>query len=304
MSTRPPLRGTPLGAVMLVVLGLIFQDVGASVAVLLFPEVGPAGMVSLRLVFSAAILLAIARPNLRAISKRAWIMAVIFGISLGGMNLLFYEALSRVDLGATVTIEVLGPLVLSVIVARRASAWLWAVLAFAGVALLSLGSVGALDPVGVAFALAAAVSWAGYILASRKTGQVFAGLDGLAIAMAIGAIISLPFGISQAGSTLLEPSILVRGLAVAICSSAIPYALELIALRRISAAAFSVLMALAPAIATGAGFFVLGQSITLIQGVGIALVIAASIGAVRAASRVPGEPGAGPNALLPEETPL
>ncbi|WP_141991455.1 EamA family transporter [Rhodoglobus vestalii] len=289
---------------MLVVLGLTFQDVGASVAVLLFPEVGPAGMVSLRLVFSAAILLAIARPNLRAITPRAWLMALIFGISLGGMNLLFYQALSRIDLGATVTIEVLGPLVLSVIVARRASAWLWAVLAFIGVAFLSLGSVGALDPVGVAFALAAAVSWAGYILASRKTGQVFAGLDGLAIAMAIGAIISLPFGIAQAGSTLLEPSILVRGLGVAICSSAIPYALELIALRRISAAAFSVLMALAPAIATGAGFFVLGQSITLLQGFGIALVIAASIGAVRAASRVPGEPGAGPNALLSGETPL
>jgi len=289
---------------MLVVLGLIFQDVGASIAVLLFPEVGPAGMVSLRLVFSAAILLAIARPNLRAISKRAWLMALTFGISLGGMNLLFYEALSRVDLGATVTIEVLGPLILSVIVARRASAWLWAVLAFAGVALLSLGSIGALDPVGVAFALAAAASWAGYILASRKTGQVFAGLDGLAIAMAIGAIISLPFGITQAGSTLLEPSILLRGLAVAICSSAIPYALELIALRRISAAAFSVLMALAPAIATGAGFFVLGQSITLVQGIGILLVIVASVGAVRAASRIPGAPGAGPNALLPEETPL
>ncbi|MGV8912734.1 MAG: EamA family transporter [Rhodoglobus sp.] len=289
---------------MLVVLGLIFQDVGASVAILLFPEVGPAGMVSLRLVFSAAILLAIARPNLRAISTRAWFMALVFGISLGGMNMLFYGAISRVDLGAAVTIEVLGPLVLSVIVARRASAWLWAVLAFAGVALLGLGSVGALDPIGVAFALAAAVSWAGYILASRKTGQVFAGLDGLAIAMAIGAIISLPFGIAQAGSTLLEPSILVRGLAVAICSSAIPYALELIALRRISAAAFSVLMALAPAIATGAGFFVLGQSITLVQGIGIALVIAASIGAVRAASRIPGAPGAGPNALLPEETPL
>lgn len=289
---------------MLVVLGLIFQDVGASVAILLFPEVGPAGMVSLRLVFSAAILLAIARPNLRAISKRAWFMALVFGISLGGMNMLFYGAISRVDLGVAVTIEVLGPLVLSVIVARRASAWLWAVLAFAGVALLGLGSVGLLDPIGVAFALAAAVAWAGYILASRKTGQVFAGLDGLAIAMAIGAIISLPFGIAQAGSTLLEPSILVRGLAVAICSSAIPYALELIALRRISAAAFSVLMALAPAIATGAGFFVLGQSITLVQGVGIALVIVASIGAVRAASRIPGEPGAGPNALLPEETPL
>jgi len=304
MSTPPPLRGTPLGAAMLVVLGLIFQDVGASIAVLLFPEVGPAGMVSLRLVFSAAILLAIARPNLRAISKRAWLMALTFGISLGGMNLLFYEALSRVDLGATVTIEVLGPLILSVIVARRASAWLWAVLAFAGVALLSLGSIGALDPVGVAFALAAAASWAGYILASRKTGQVFAGLDGLAIAMAIGAIISLPFGITQAGSTLLEPSILLRGLAVAICSSAIPYALELIALRRISAAAFSVLMALAPAIATGAGFFVLGQSITLVQGIGILLVIVASVGAVRAASRIPGAPGAGPNALLPEETPL
>jgi len=262
------------------------QDIGASIAVLVFPTVGPAGMVTLRLVFSALILLAIARPNLRGISRRGWALVTIFGLSLGTMNLLFYQAISRLDLGTTVTIEVLGPLVLSVIVARRASAWLWAALALAGVALLGYGSFGDLDPVGVAFALAAGATWAGYILAARRTGQVFQGLDGLAIAMAIGAVLSLPFGIAQAGVQLVQPPILALGLAVAILSSTIPYALELVALRRISASAFSVLMSCSPAIATAAGFLVLGQTVGWIQAVGIVLVIIASIGAVRSAQRL------------------
>ena len=277
----------PLSAVALIVGGLIAQEVGASIAVLVFPQVGPAGMVSLRLVFSAAMLLAVARPKLRGIPARSWLVVVLFGVALGGMNLLFYEALARIDLGPTVTIEVLGPLVLSVVLARRAAAWLWAGLAFAGVVLLSQGGFDHIDPLGVLFALGAAVGWAGYILASRSTGKHFDGLSGLAIAMVIGAIITLPFGIAQGGTALVRPDVLLLGLAVALLSSAIPYALELIALRRISAATFSVLIACSPAIATAAGFLILGQAIGWLQAVGIALVIAASIGAVRMAPRKP-----------------
>jgi len=277
----------PVSAVAFIIGGLVAQEVGASIAVLVFPQVGPAGMVSLRLVFSAIILLVVARPKLRGISRRSWIVVTLFGISLGGMNLLFYEALARIDLGPTVTIEVLGPLALSVILARRAIAWLWAGLAFTGVVLLSQGGLDGIDPIGVLFALGAAAGWAAYILASRETGKSFEGLGGLAIAMVIGAIITLPFGISQAGATLLEPHILLLGLAVAVLSSAIPYALELIALRRIKAETFSVVIASSPAIATLAGFVILGQQIGWLQGLGIACVIAASIGAVRLAPRSP-----------------
>lgn len=288
-----PASAAPLGAVGLVVLGLITQDLGASIAVLVFDQVGPAGIVFLRLLFSAGVLLAIARPKLRGIPKRSWIVVTLFGISLGLMNLLFYQAIARIDLGITVTLEVIGPLILSVVIAKRAVAWLWAVLAFGGVALLGQGGFDELDPVGVLFAAGASCMWVAYILASRKTGSILPGLDGLAIAMTIGAVLAAPFGIAQSGTALLSPQILLIGLAVALLSSTIPYALELIALRRMAAEAFAVLVSASPAIAVAAGFFVLGQEIGLLQGLGIVLVIIASIGAVRV-SPPPQEPLAEP----------
>lgn len=287
MTTPEPRTRVPLGAVGFVLVGLLCQEIGASIAVLVFPQVGPAGMVSLRLVFSAAILLAVARPRLRGIPARTWRVLVLFGLTLGAMNLLFYESIARIHLGAAVTIEVLGPLVLSVIIARRASAWLWAGLAFVGVALLGQGGFDDLDLGGVLFAAGAGITWAFYILASRKTGEVIEGLGGLAIAMSIGAIVVLPFGIGQAGVALLDPAVLALGAAVALLSSAIPYALELIALRRISAPTFGVLMSSSPAIATAAGFVILQQHIGLLEAIGIVLVIAASIGAVRMAPPPP-----------------
>lgn len=287
MTTPEPRTRVPLGAVGFVLVGLLCQEIGASIAVLVFPQVGPAGMVSLRLVFSAAILLAVARPRLRGIPARSWRVLVLFGLTLGVMNLLFYEAIARIHLGAAVTIEVLGPLVLSVIIAKRASAWLWAGLAFVGVVLLGQGGFDDLDLGGVLFAAGAGVTWAFYILASRKTGEVIEGLGGLAIAMSIGAIVVLPFGIGQAGVALLDPAVLALGAAVALLSSAIPYALELIALRRISASTFGVLMSSSPAIATAAGFVILQQHIGLLEAIGIVLVIAASIGAVRMAPPPP-----------------
>ncbi len=272
-------------AVLLVVTGLACQEVGASLAVLLFPQVGPLGMVMLRLVFSAVILLAIARPSLRGRSRSDWTGVLLFGVVLAVMNGLFYLALERLPLGVTVTIEVLGPLTLSIIASRRASAWLWAGLALAGVVALGGGGWDRLDPLGVLFALGAAASWAGYILASARVGRAFAKLDGLALAMVAGALLSLPFGIADAGAALLRIDLIAIGAAVAVLSSTIPYAFELIALRRLPAAAFAILMSLAPATAAVAGFVLLGQHLAWLEIVGIALVIAASIGAVRSSAR-------------------
>lgn len=272
-------------AVLLVIAGLACQEVGASLAVLLFPEAGPLGMVMLRLVFSAAVLLVIARPSLRGHSRAGWLSVLQFGVVLALMNGLFYLALERLPLGVTVTIEVLGPLVLSIVASRRLSAWLWALLALAGVVALGGGGWDRLDPVGVVFALGAAASWAFYILASARVGREFPRLDGLALAMTVGALLSVPFGIADAGSALLRLDILALGLAVAVLSSTIPYAFELIALRRLPAAVFAILMSLAPATAALAGFVLLGQHLTWLEMVGIGLVIAASIGAVRSSGR-------------------
>lgn len=282
---RAGASASPAPAVMLVVAGLVCQEVGASIAVLLFPEAGPLGMVLLRLGFSALILLAVTRPRLGGHSRRDWGAVGVFGFVLAAMNGLFYLALERLPLGVTVTIEVLGPLALAIATGRRVWSLVWAALAFAGVAALAGGGWDRLDPLGVAFALGAAAMWALYILSSARVGAAFAKLDGLAWAMVVGAIVALPFGVIDAGATLLRPDILALGAAVALLSSTLPYAFELIALRRLAASAFAILMSLAPAIAALAGFVLLGQHLSWLELVGIALVIGASIGAIRGAGR-------------------
>lgn len=288
-GSAAPASGAPLGATALVVAGLVCQEVGASVAISLFPQVGAVGMVSLRLAFSAIILMLVFRPSLRGRSRSDWVTVIGFGLVLASMNVLFYLALTRLHLGTTVTIEVLGPLILSVVMSRRASAWLWAVLALAGVALLGRGGFDSLDPLGVALALAAGGAWAGYILLSARTGRGFARLDGLAIAMSVAAVVTLPFGVLTTGATLALPHILLLGLAVALLSSTIPYALELIALRRLPASTFSILMSLAPALAAIAGLVILHQQLEWPDALAIALVVVASMGAVRAARNRAGD---------------
>lgn len=287
----------------MVVAGLVCQEVGASLAVLLFPAVGPLGIVSLRLGFSAILLVLIARPRVRGYGRAAWRSVIGFGLVLALMNGLFYLALERLPLGVTVTIEVLGPLVLSVVAARRASAWLWAGLALVGVIALAGGGWDRLDPLGVLFALGAASSWAFYILASAGVGRQFPRLDGLALAMVIGAVVALPWGLLAAGGALLRVDLLALGAAVAVLSSTIPYALELLALRRLAASAFAILMSLAPATATLAGWLLLGQDMTWLEIVGIALVIAASMGAVRTASARTGTVAEGTDAAPAEPLP-
>ncbi|PJJ63276.1 EamA family transporter [Compostimonas suwonensis] len=273
-------RSSQSFAALLVLGAGIAAESGAAVAVLIFPELGPMGVVSLRIGFSAVLLLVIARPRLRGRSRADWMTVVGFGLVLAVMNVSFYLAIERIPLGVAATIEVLGPLVLSVVMGRRALSWVWAILAFAGVAILCGVDVGRLDPVGIALAVLAGVCWAGYILGSARTGRRFERLEGLALAMAVSAIVILPFGIVLAGPALLRLDLLGLGLLVAVLSSAIPYGVEFVALRRLPESTFGVLMSLAPATAVAAGFVLLHQALTPLDLVAIGLVTAASIGAV------------------------
>ncbi|MER6564918.1 EamA family transporter [Streptomyces sp. NPDC001093] len=289
-STAAPTPVTPtgrqrrlgsLGPVGLVLAGAISVQFGGALAVTLIPRAGAPGVVTLRLLAAAVVLLLVCRPRLRGHSRTDWGTVIAFGIAMGAMNGLFYEAVARIPLGPAVTLEVLGPLTLSVLASRRAVNALWAGLALLGVFLLGGGGFSDLDPIGVAFALGAGAMWAVYILFSARTGRRFPQADGLALAMAVAALLFLPIGIASAGTRLLNPTILALGSAIALLSSVLPYTLELLALRRLPASTFAILMSLEPAIAATAGFLILGQSLSLTEAAAIALVIAASIGAVR-----------------------
>ncbi len=240
---------------------------------------------TLRLVVAAVVLLLICRPRMRGHSRADWGTVVVFGITMAGMNGLFYQAVDRIPLGPAVTLEVLGPLALSVLASRRLINLLWAALALAGVFLLGGGGFDSLDPVGAAFALGAGAMWAAYIVFSARTGRRFPQADGLALAMAVGALLFLPLGIAEAGTKLIDPVTLALGAAVAVLSSVLPYTLELLALRRLPASTFAILMSLEPAIAATAGFLILDQALSTAEAAAIALVVAASMGAVRTQTR-------------------
>ncbi|MER6318562.1 EamA family transporter [Streptomyces sp. NPDC001581] len=282
--------GRGLGPVALVISAGISVQFGAALAVMIMPRAGAAGVVTLRLAAAAVVLLLLCRPKVRGYSRSDWGTVLAFGVAMAGMNGLFYQAIDRIPLGPAVTLEVLGPLALSVLVSRRLVNVLWAGLALGGVVLLSghggggLG-FGSLDPLGAAYALGAGAMWAAYIVFSARTGRRFPQADGLALAMAVAAVLSLPLGIAGAGTDLLVPSTLALGLGVAVLSSVLPYTLEMLALRRMPAPTFAILMSLEPAIAATAGFLVLNQAMSTLDALAIALVIAASMGAVRSQIR-------------------
>ena len=266
-------------AVGLVVLAVTSLQVGAAFAVELFDELGPAGAAFGRLAFAAVILVAIWRPRLRGRPRGDLRVAVAFGLVLGAMNLCIYEAMDRIPLGVAVTFEFIGPLGVAVVGSRRALDLLWVALAAVGIVLLADYGGGSLDATGVAFALAAGVLWAAYIVLSQRTGTLFGGGSGLAVAMVAGAALVAPFGIAGAGAELLQPELLGALLAVALASSVLPYSLELEALRRLPARVFGVLMSLEPAVAALAGLFVLGQDLAARDWLAIGLVVIASAGA-------------------------
>jgi inner membrane transporter RhtA len=273
--------------VALVVAGVASAQFGAGFAVTLFDELGPAGAAFLRLAIAAAVLLAIWRPRVRGHTLADLRVAAAFGAVLGTMNFSIYQAMDRIPLGVAVTIEFAGPMAVAVLGSRRALDLLWAALAAAGILLLADPGGGSLDSAGVAFALLAATMWAFYILLAERTGRIFPGGSGLALAMAVGALVIAPAGIAQAGGELLHPDLLAAAAVVALASSVLPYSFDLEALRRVPANVFGVLMSLEPAVAALAGLVILGQDLSLREWVAIALVVVASAGSTATPARVP-----------------
>lgn len=276
-SVRLPDR---IPAVWLVITGIISVQVGAAIAKDLFDLVPPTAMVWLRLITSAVILLLVARPRLTEHSGRDWLIVLGFGVSLLVMNWAIYQSFARIPLGIAVTIEFLGPLTVAVIGSRRLTDLIWVALAAMGVALLGL-SRATLTLAGVGFALLAALGWAFYILLSAQTGRRWPGISGIAIASMVGAIVLAPPAIVEAGSQMLNPTILALGFVIGLLSSVIPYSFELIALRRIPPRVFSILMSLEPAAAALAAMIVLGEFLSLVQWLAMGCVVIASIGATR-----------------------
>jgi inner membrane transporter RhtA len=275
-------------AVALLLLAGLSVQFGAAFAVQLFDRLGPGGTVFLRLALAAVVLLAVFRPRVRGRSWAELRLAIALGVTLGLMNWCFYEALGRIPLGPTVTIEFVGPLSVGLWGSRRPLDLLWVALAAAGViALADPFGEGGLDPAGVALVLGAGACWAVYILLSARTGRVWPGVSGLAFGMGFGALVALPAGIVQGGGELLHPALIAGGLVVALASSVIPYSLEMEALRTLPEHVFGVLMSLDPAIASLAGVIVLGQGLSGADTVAIGAVVVASVGVTTAAARTP-----------------
>ena len=268
----PPPQLLLFGSIASVQFGSAFADK-------LFAQAGPGGVVLLRLALSALFLLAISRPSLRGRTRADLGAVIAFGLVLGAMNWSFYEALDRLPLSVAVTIEFVGPLAVAVGGSRRALDLIWVVLAGGGVALLALrGDHHGVSALGVLLALVAGTCWAAYILLSKRVGASFAALDGLAIALGIGTLLVIPAGVVEGGTALGQPGVLAGGLVVALLSSLIPYSLEIVALRRLSASTFGLLMSLEPAVAALAGVIVLSQHLTGVLLVALVMVVTASVG--------------------------
>ena len=287
----------PGSAVLLVLGSCASLQVGAALAAQLFGTAGPAGTTLLRLGIAALVLLAVTRPRVRSWTRGQWLAVAGFGASLAGMNGSFYAAIDRIPLGTAVTIEFLGPLVLAAALSRRPRDAGWVLLAAAGVLLLGIsdGAGGAgLDSVGVAFALVAAVFWALDILASARVGARVPGQGGLAVAMALGALVLAPVGLSGAARALPDPQLLLLVAGTALLASVVPYTLEFAALRRLPARVFGVLLSLEPAIATLAGWLLLGQGIGMTGLVAVGVVVLASVGSTLTARPAPAAVAAAP----------
>ncbi len=275
--TPGPGRDARVPAPVLVLLGIVSVQFGGALAATLVPDIGAAGSVTLRLVIGTSILLVVARPRLRGHSGGAWATVVLFGLALGGMNWSFYASLGRLPIGVAVTIEFLGPLVLTVVLSRRALDFAAVIGAAAGVVLISQALTVPftdLDLVGLGLAALAGAGWAAYIVLSKRTGAAFSQLDGLALAMVVASLAVAPFGLGSAPQWTAV--ILLKGLGIAVLSSVLPYSLELLALRRMSSRVFGILLSLEPALAALAGFLVLRQRLNGGQLLGMALVVGAS----------------------------
>lgn len=285
---------------LLVVVAVFSVQFGNALGGALFGLAGPLGAAVLRLLFAAGILLISVRPRVREWGRRQWIGAAALGLAMAGMNTCIYLAIDSIPIGIAVTVELLGPLSVAAVGIRRAVDAIWVALALGGIVLLGSGiggvgshsgsglaaGLGSLPPAGLVAAVAAAMFWALYIAASAKLGPSVRGVDGLAVALGIGAVAVLPVGGAQALAGVAQaPWLLAAFAGLALLTSVIPYGLEFIALKRMPSRVFGVLSSLGPAVAALAGLAVLGQGLSPVQLGAIALVVVASAGAVAAASR-------------------
>jgi len=278
MSSRFASPMWPVGSLLLSVLS--FQC-GTALAKQLFPLMGAQGATAIRLGLGALILWLLRQPWRRLKGRQGWASLIGYGLTLGAMNLCFYMALRTIPLGIAVAIDFLGPLAIAVFGSRRALDFLWVALAVAGLALLLpyREHTQALDPVGVLYALAAAVGWAAYILLGRRAGATF-GSDAVALGTAVGALVAVPVGLIHAGTALFSLSALPLAIGVAVLSSALPYSLEMYALTRLPARTIGILVSVEPAMGALLGLLLLNEHLTVFQWLAIAAVISASIGAV------------------------
>ena len=265
--------------VAVLAVAMVSVQLGAALVKQLFPVLGVSGATTLRLVLASLMLLAVFRPWRMRPTPAAARSILVYGLAMGVMNFCFYSSLNRIPLGIAVALEFTGPLAVAIAASHRAVDYLWVALAALGLlALLPLG-VGSksLSPIGIAFALAAGVCWAAYIVFGQKAGAAHGGST-TALGTVVGAAVVAPFGIAHAGAALVSPAILPAACGVALLSSALPYSLEMYALTRLPTRTFGVLMSAEPALGAMSGLIFLHESLTVIQWAAIASIMAASGG--------------------------
>jgi len=287
MSTpapQPP--SSSLYPILLLMVAMVSMQGGASLAKSLFPAVGAQGTAALRLLFSALMLLAYFRPWRIRLPASGWRVVLAYGLSLGAMNLLFYMSLRTIPLGIAVALEFTGPLAVALLSSRRPADFAWIALAAGGLLLLVPhgADVHTLDPAGMAYALAAGLCWALYIVFGRRAGMRH-GTQTVALAASVAALAVLPFGLAQAGPALFSPGLLPLAIGVAVLSSSLPYALEITVLARMPVRVFGTLLSLEPVFAAVSGLLFLGETLTLMQWAAVAAIVAASAGITAGSGR-------------------
>lgn len=268
-----------------VITAIISVQCGAAIAKGLFPEIGAAATASLRIGLSAVILLITFRPNLSKLNAKQWKYVLLYGSTLGLMNLIFYLAIERIPVGLGVTLEFVGPLILAISGSRKAIDFIWVSLSITGIALITPWTSNRLNIDGILLALLAGAFWAAYIVLGGKISKIMKGGEAVSAGMLVATIIVLPFGILSEGLSTLTPKLLGLGATLALLSSAIPFTLEMSALKKLPAKTFSIFMSMEPAVASLAAFLFLQEYLSITESIAVTCVVIASAGASFTASR-------------------